>query len=329
MRTEGLAATRRDTLGAGPAPGQQRAGFGRALRSELTKIRTVRSTYWTLIAMTVSTVIIGVFSCALTGPGAAGPGYDPTYLSLEGCIFGQLIIAVLGVLTITSEYSTGMIRASLTVQPRRGTVYAAKAAAVALVAMGAGLVASFTSFLLGQAILDRRDLGTSLSQPHVLRAVIGAGLFLAVSGLLALGLGAVLRSAAGAIAAAIAVLFMTLPFEVFLPAATQAAVDRWIPLNAGSQIWSGGGQWLCGRWRLVPAVRPGSSCAIWKTGNAGRLSGRACFRCAGSRRTASKPQPACVGPACSRLTMLLMLMDLWVPKTRATWPYAPALTADG
>jgi ABC-type transport system involved in multi-copper enzyme maturation permease subunit len=219
-------------------PGQRPAGFGGALRSELTKIRTVRSTYWTLAAMTVITVIIGVFSCALTGPGAAGPGYDPTYLSLEGCIFGQLIIAVLGVLTFTSEYSTGMIRASLTVQPRRGTVYAAKAATVALVAMAAGLAASFTSFLLGQAILDRRDLGTSLSQPHVLRAVIGAALFLAVSALLALGLGAVFRNAAGAIATASAVLFMSLPLEALLPSSMQAAVDRWIPLNAGSQIWS-------------------------------------------------------------------------------------------
>jgi ABC-2 type transport system permease protein len=161
LRTEGPAITRRDAPSAGSAPGQRRAGFGGALRSELTKIRAVRSTYWTLVAMTAITVIIGVFTCALTGPGAAGPGYDPTYLSLEGCVFGQLIIAMLGVLTITSEYSTGMIRASLTVQPRRGTVYAAKAAAVALVAMAAGLVASFTSFLLGQAILDRRDLGTS------------------------------------------------------------------------------------------------------------------------------------------------------------------------
>lgn len=109
-RTELPAVIRRDAPCAGSAPGQRRAGFGGALRSELTKIRTVRSTYWTLVATTAITVIIGVFSCTLTGPGAAGPGYDPTYLSLEGCIFGQLIIAVLGALTITSEYSTGMIR---------------------------------------------------------------------------------------------------------------------------------------------------------------------------------------------------------------------------
>jgi ABC-2 type transport system permease protein len=215
-----------------------RAGFGAALRSELTKIRTVHSTYWTLIAMCAMTVIIGVLSCALTGPGALGPGYDPTYLSLEGFIFGQLIVAVLGVQAITSEYATGMIRTSLTVQPRRGTFFAAKATAVALIALAAGLVTSLISFLLGQAMLDKKDMGTSLGQPHVLRAVIGAALFLAVSGLLAFGLGAALRYAAGAIGAAITVLFVSLPIEAFLPATLQAQVDRWIPLNAGSQIWS-------------------------------------------------------------------------------------------
>jgi ABC-2 type transport system permease protein len=238
LRTEGPAVTRQNAPGTRHTPGQRPAGFGGALRSELTKIRTVRSTYWTLVAMIAVTVFTGVVTCVFTGPGAAGPGYDPTYLSLQGCIFGQLIIAVLGAVAITSEYSTGMIRTSLTVQPRRGTIYAAKAAAVALVALAAGLVASFTSFLLGQAILARRDLGTSLSQPHVLRAVIGAALFLAVSALLALGLGAVFRNAAGAITTASAVLFMSLPLEALLPSSMQAAVDRWIPLNAGSQIWS-------------------------------------------------------------------------------------------
>ncbi len=237
MRTEGLAVSRWETPSAAHAPGR-RAGFGAALRSELTKIRTVRSTYWTLVALVVVTVIVGAFTCAITGPGQAGPGYDPTYLSLDGLILGQLIIAVLGVLTITSEYSTGMIGTSLAVQPRRGTVFAAKAAAFAIVALAAGLAASFTSFWLGQALLARRDLGASLSQPHVLRAVIGASLFLAVSGLLAFGLGAVFRYTTGAIIAAITVLFMSLTLEAFLPGTLQTAVDKWIPLNAGSQIWS-------------------------------------------------------------------------------------------
>jgi ABC-2 type transport system permease protein len=238
MRTEGLAASDRRASGAGRPLTQRRAGFRAALRSEFTKIRTVRSTYWTLVALFVITVLIGVFACVLTGPGQARPGYDPTYISLEGFTFGQLVIAVLGVLTITSEYSTGMIQMSLAVQPRRGTVFAAKAAAFTLVALAAGLTTSFISFLLGQAILDKHGLGTSLGQPHVLRAVIGAALFLAVGGLLALGLGAVIRYTAGAITAAITVLFMTLILQAFLPATLQPSVDRWIPLNAGSQIWS-------------------------------------------------------------------------------------------
>lgn len=209
-----------------------------ALRSELTKIRTVRSTYWALVALIATTVLMGVFICALTGPGQAGPGYDPTYLSLEGLLLGQLMIAVLGVLTITSEYSTGMISTSLTAQPRRTTVFAAKTAAFAIVALAAGLAASFTAFWLGQAILARRHLGTSLTQPHVLRAVIGGALFLTVSGLLALGLGAIVRNTAVGITAAATVLFMSLILGAFLPGTWQAVLGRWIPFNAGSQIWS-------------------------------------------------------------------------------------------
>jgi ABC-2 type transport system permease protein len=218
-----------------------RAGFGGALRSELTKIRSVRSTYWTLVATVLVTVLIGVLICAFTLGASAGPRssyYDPTYLSLAGLIIGQLIITVLGALTVTSEYSTGMIRTSLAVQPRRGTLFAAKATAFTLVSLAAGLVATFTSFLLGQAILSRRDLGAALGQPHVLRAVVGAGLFLCVSGLLAFGLGALLRYTAGAITAAIAVLFVSLAMSALLPDSWQASVSKWIPFNAGSQIWS-------------------------------------------------------------------------------------------
>ncbi|HEY1623257.1 MAG TPA: ABC transporter permease [Streptosporangiaceae bacterium] len=241
MRTKGLAQSRWETPSAGYAP-ERRAGFSGALRSELTKIRTLRSTYWTLVGLFVVTVFIGVLTCAVTGPAQLGPGYDPAYISLEGLALGQLVIAVLGVLTITSEYSTGMIRTSLIVQPRRPTVFAAKAAALALVAFTTGLASSLVSFLIGQAILNKRAAGTSLDQPHVLRAVIGGGLFLTVSALLALGLGAAIRYTAGAITAAITVLFMSLILEAFLPGTVQVAVDKWIPLNAGSQIWSTAGE---------------------------------------------------------------------------------------
>lgn len=218
-----------------------RAGFGGALRSELTKIQSVRSTYWALVTTILVTVLVGAFVCAFMLGASSGPrssSYDPTYLSLVGLILGQLIIAPLGALTITSEYATGMIRTSLTAQPRRGTLFAAKATALTLVSLAAGLVAAFTSFLLGQAILSRRDLGAALGQPHVLRAVVGAGLYLCVSGLLAFGLGALLRHTAGAVTAAMAVLFMSVAMSTFLPDSWQASVGKWIPFNAGSQVWS-------------------------------------------------------------------------------------------
>ena len=219
-----------------------RAGFTGALRSEFTKIRSVRSTYWTLIALVVVTIGIGALACvgAISSHGGAvrGPGWDPTQRSLAGLILGQLIIVVLGALTVTSEYSTGMIRTSLTVQPRRGTLLAAKGVVFFLVSFITGLVASFVSFFIGQAILSSKHLGASLGDPNVLRAVIGGGLFLAVCGMLAFGLGTLLRHTAAAITASIGLLFVLFVLINFLPSNWQDHVDKWIPFNAGSQIWS-------------------------------------------------------------------------------------------
>jgi ABC-2 type transport system permease protein len=223
-----------------PAPAG-RAGLGGALRSELTKIRSVRSTYWTLLALVVVTIGMGALAClgaVSHGADVRGPGFDPTFRSLVGLIMGQLIIAVLGALTITSEYATGMVRTSLAVQPRRGTLFAAKAVVFAGVSLVTGLVASFASFFIGQAILSSKHLDTTLSQPHVLRAVIGGGLFLAVCGLLSFGLGAVLRHTAAAITASIGLLFVVLILSNFLPQSWQDHVDKWIPFNAGSPLWT-------------------------------------------------------------------------------------------
>jgi ABC-2 type transport system permease protein len=122
-----------------------RAGFGGALRSEFTKIRSTPSTYWTLLALVVITIAIGALAsfAAARNVDAGGRYFDPTNRSLDGLYLGQLIIAALGALTITSEYSTGMIRTSLTVMPRRGVVFAAKAVAFGMVAFVTGLVTSF------------------------------------------------------------------------------------------------------------------------------------------------------------------------------------------
>jgi len=237
MTTTQLAAAPRQPLLTAAAG---RAGFADALRSEFTKIRSTRSTYWTLLALVVVTIGIGAIASYGTASHASQvdrASFDATQLSLGGLYVGQLVIAVLGALTITSEYSTGMIRTSLAVQPRRGTLFAAKAVVFAVVSLVTGLVASFASFFIGQALLSSHHLNVTLSQPNVLRAVIGGALFLTACGMLAYGLGAILRHTAGAITAAIGLLFVLTVLVNFLPGTWQDHVNKWMPAIAGSQVW--------------------------------------------------------------------------------------------
>ena len=227
-----------------------RANFAGALRSEFTKIRSLRSTYWTLAALIVISVGIGaLFSFGhvqnlhqLQGTpmyaGAADSArHNAVPISLFGLLIGQLVIVVLGALTITSEYSTGMIRTSLSVLPKRNTFFAAKAVVFTTIALVVGEVTSFASFLVGQAILSSQHVNASLGQPGVLRAVVGGGLFLAVCGLLSYGIGALLRHTAGAITTSIGLLFVAYILSGFLPSNWAVHVDKWIPFNAGAAIW--------------------------------------------------------------------------------------------
>ncbi len=222
----------------------RRVGLAGALRSEFTKIRSVRSTYWTLLALIVVTVGLGALFCWGTAShwSQMGPGeratFDATATSLAGLIMGQLVIVVLGALAITSEHSTGMIRTSLTAMPRRGVVYAAKALVFTAVALVTGLIASFAAFFIGQALLSSQHVNVTLGQPGVLRAVIGGALFLAACGLLAFGIGAALRHTAGAITASIGLLFVLFILANFLPESWRIHIDKWLPFNAGSQIWT-------------------------------------------------------------------------------------------
>lgn len=222
-------------------PQTGRAGFADALRSEFTKIRSTRSTYWTLFALIVVCIGIGALASAGTAShpnGVSRAGFDATQQSLAGLYVGQLVIAALGALTITSEYATGMIRTSLAVQPRRGVVFAAKGVVFAVVTLITGLIASFGSFFVGQAILSPHHLSATLGQPNVLRAVIGGALFLTACGMLAYGLGAILRHTAAAISAAIGLLFVLTVLVQFLPSSWQNSLDKWMPALAGSQIWA-------------------------------------------------------------------------------------------
>jgi ABC-2 type transport system permease protein len=221
-----------------------RVTFAGALRSEFTKIRSVRSTYWTLIAMFV--VVVGFGALASAGAahngGQHGPFFDPTRQSLAGLYIGQLIIAVLGVMVISSEYGTGMIRTTLTTNPHRGMMIAAKGVVFTLVALVTSLVTAFTAFFLGQALMSSDHINTTIGSPNVLRAVIGGALFLTACGVLAFGLGLLLRHTAAGIATAVGLLFVVTVVINFLPQSWQNHVDKWIPALAGGQVWMTKGQ---------------------------------------------------------------------------------------
>jgi ABC-type transport system involved in multi-copper enzyme maturation permease subunit len=235
------------TTVAGPAVGigldlprsAGRVTFAGALRSEFTKIRSVRSTYWTLIAMFVVVVGFGALASwgRATHGGEAGPFFDPTRQSLAGLYIGQLIIGVLGVLVISSEYSTGMIRTTLTTNPHRGIMIAAKGVVFTAVALVASLVTAFVSFFVGQALMSSHHISTTIGSPDVLRAVIGGALFLTACGVLAFGLGLLLRHSAGGIGAMVGLLFVVTILVNFLPMSWQNDVDKWVPALAGGQLW--------------------------------------------------------------------------------------------
>jgi ABC-2 type transport system permease protein len=212
--------------------------FGGALRSELTKIRSVRSTRWTLLAMIVLTVGLGAIAAYGQTKAHRAPYFDPTAWSLGGVYLTMLLIGVVGTLVITSEYSTGMIRTSLTALPQRGLLLAAKVVVLAAVTFVTGLIASFASFFVGQAMMSSHHISTTIGHLDVLRAVIGAALYLTVGGLLAFGIGLLIRHTAAALAAVVAVLFLLPIAGSLLPHGLQNHVDKWLPTAAGAQIWT-------------------------------------------------------------------------------------------
>jgi len=253
-----------------PAAGQ--AGLAGALASEFTKLRSVRSTYWTLGSLFIVSVGLAVAITAGTAANFANnpgnkAGFDATQASL-GAFFelGQLIIAVLGAMVITSEYSTGMVRTSLTAQPRRGVVYAAKAIVFTAVTLVISVVTAFIAFFVGQAIYSPKGVAASLfhtvkipasanvncnpngctatffgtdviSPSTVLTAIIGTALFVTIVALIAYGVGSIVRHTAGAIAIVIALLFIVPILEQTLPNDWRWDIMRFLP-DAATQVVS-------------------------------------------------------------------------------------------
>jgi ABC-2 type transport system permease protein len=237
-----------------PSPAATTVGFGNVLRSEWTKLTSVRSTYWTAAVAVLASVGVGALICAQTAASIRRgeqtvDGFDATLTSLNGLYIAQVAVGVLGVVTITSEYSTGMIRSSLGAVPQRRTMLAAKALVFAAAALVAGELVSFASFGIGQAILAGPHAGVSLGQPDVLRATVGGGLYLTTVGLLGFGLGATIRHTAGALSVFFGVLFAMTALTDLLPTGLRNDVIKYMPANAGSQIITvqGGGNAL-GPW---------------------------------------------------------------------------------
>jgi ABC-2 type transport system permease protein len=206
--------------------------------AEFTKFRSVASTAWTLLSAAALVVGFGVLyaMARVSRPPADPSTFDATAASLSGVQVAQIAVGVLGVLAITGEYATGLIRTTVTAVPRRTPVVLGKAVVVAAATFAVSLPAAFAAFLAGQAVFAPENLDVSLTGPGVLRAVIGAALYLTVVALLGLGLGALLRSTAGAVSALFGVLFALQMVAGFLPDDRSDEVVRYLPSPAGLAV---------------------------------------------------------------------------------------------
>jgi ABC-2 type transport system permease protein len=213
----------------------------RVLLSEWTKFRSLRSTVATLLIAVVVMIGLGSMFAAITASQSTGfePGATAISTSLTGTFFAQLAVGVLAVLLITGEYSTGMIRSSLTVVPSRLPMLWGKLAVFAGTVFLTMLAASFTSFFVGQALLSGQHLDASLSDPGALRAVFGAALYLTVAGLTATAIGALLRNTAAAITTFVALFFVIPPLTNLLPTSLTDHFVQYLPSNAGAVLLDG------------------------------------------------------------------------------------------
>jgi len=205
------------------------------LAAEWIKLRSVRSTGWSIFAMTLITIGVAIIAgITVTNQWStfALPDrltFDATGISLRGLLFSQLVIGVLGVLVISAEYGTATIRATLSAVPHRPLVLVAKTTVFGVVALVVGEILSFVAFFVGQALLRSPAPHATLSQPGVLRAVVGGGLLIPVFGLFALGLGTIVRHTAGAITTYVGcILVLPLIIEA-LPSSISRPVTKFMP----------------------------------------------------------------------------------------------------
>lgn len=218
--------------------------FGGALRSEWTKLRTLRSTYWTLLAA----IVVTVGFAALTSWGIttavsqsqvsaqAKDSFPVVFLSFAGVGLGLLALAALGALFISSEYGTGMIRSTLVAVPQRLRVLLAKLLVLAAVTFIVGEIAAFASFFVGQAFFATQDMAVSLGDDGVLRAVIGAGLYMMAAAVFGLAVGALIRNTPASITAAIGGLLVLPGLTSLLPGDWGEQISKYFLTNPGQEV---------------------------------------------------------------------------------------------
>jgi hypothetical protein len=214
----------------------------RVLRSEWTKLRTLRSTRWSLLLAFIAMAGLGPLIAAVSMAHwsdmslAERLTFDPIDRSLGGYNLAQLPIGILGVMVITGEYSTGMIRSSLMAVPKRLPVLWSKLLVYSAIAFVLMLIAALVGFLASQPILAEHHVNVTLSSPHALRVLFGTVLYMTVTGMLCIALGTIIRATAGGISAYVGLLFVLPGVAEILPSSLSDAIGPYLPSNAGGAI---------------------------------------------------------------------------------------------
>lgn len=216
---------------------------GRVIKSEWTKFRSLRSTLITLVVSVILTIGLGTLISAVTAShwSQSSPGdradFNAVVTSLDGIRFSQLAVGVLGVLLISGEYATGMIRASLTAVPKRLPVLWAKLSVFTGVVGIISIISTFIAFFLGQAMLSSQHLQVTISSPDALRMVAGAGIYVLLVGLIGMALGGLMRNTAAGISSLVALFFVIPPVLNLLPKSWANNIGPYLPSNAGESFW--------------------------------------------------------------------------------------------
>lgn len=216
---------------------------GRVIKSEWTKFRSLRSTLITLVVSVVLTIGLGTLISAVTAShwSQSSPGdradFNAVVTSLDGIRFSQLAVGVLGVLLISGEYATGMIRASLTAVPKRLPVLWAKLSVFTGVVGIISIISTFIAFFLGQAMLSSQHLQVTISSPDALRMVAGAGVYVLLVGLIGMALGGLMRNTAAGISSLVALFFVIPPVLSLLPKSWANNIGPYLPSSAGESFW--------------------------------------------------------------------------------------------